>query len=114
MENKLNWYKIDWEKINKIYDPISEFSELDNEWWEYFKEKGLEFTDDSREPWENFYKAGLPKDTNKKYLLHWKIDDMYSTAFYYDDDQYPSFCDERGTWLDSPDEWLDLEEIKPQ
>jgi hypothetical protein len=113
----MNWHKIDWEKINKIFEPIAELDSYDELYWDHLVVKGLKLDGNGNMigNWENFLNANLPiKD--KKYLLYWGDDESFLNnddydIGYFSSEETPYFAQlDRTPFYNQPSHWCELEE----
>ena len=113
----MNWHKIDWEKINKIFEPIASLDSDDELYWDHLVVKGLKLDKNGLMigNWEEFLKANLPTK-DKKYLLYWdgnyNYTNMNYNLGYYESTENPYFVSLEGgiPFPNQPSHWCELEE----
>jgi hypothetical protein len=108
----MNWHKIDWEKINKIFKPIASLDSDNELYWDHLIIKGLKLDEEGNMigTWESFLNANLPNE-DKRYLVHWENTNDYAIG-YYDSEENPYFTsiNEGIPFREQPNYWCELEE----
>ena len=104
------WHKINWDKIDKIFEPLKDLSPSDQTWWDRLEECGVWYNDEDRGDWEKCLHVGLPIE-EKEYLLYFDDDDSYIIGLYDPNNNSPCFWSVPPTldMLLEPSHWCELE-----